>query len=94
MTESQINGNSNATRQANLNKASGKASARLKANHLDEWNTLMALEAKALGEDWAPRLSPEQKAEQDLRELLESNPSLRDKLISEIRETIAPVVVD
>lgn len=63
-----------------LNKASGAASARLKDAHLDEWNGYMVEEAKALGEFWAPRLSPEQRAEVELKALLNAHPALKDRL--------------
>jgi hypothetical protein len=68
------------SRGAILNKASGIASARLKDAHIDEWNGYMAEEAKALGEQWSPRLSAEQRAEVELKALLDAHPNLKDRL--------------
>lgn len=68
------------TRSAALSKASSTAFNRLKEAHLDEWNGYMAAAAHELGERWTPRLTPEQRAEQELARLLADNPSLRAKI--------------
>jgi hypothetical protein len=67
-------------RNKNLNAASAAASKRLKEEHLDTWNTYMAEEAKARGEEWAPKPTPEKRAEEDFRRLLEQYPHLAAKV--------------
>jgi predicted ArsR family transcriptional regulator len=69
------------TRQQNLNAAAAAAAKRLKEAHIDQFNEFMVEEAKARGEKWAPRPTPEQKAEAELRALLEANPSLYEKVL-------------
>lgn len=68
------------TRGAALNKASAAASATIKERYIDEWNVEMEKEAKALGQDWKPRLTPEQRAEADLAKILAEHPDLAAKV--------------
>lgn len=67
-------------RSQKLRQAYGQATTRLRETHREEFDSLYAQEAQALGVDYTPRLSPEQKAEQQLRALLEENPWLADKV--------------
>jgi hypothetical protein len=63
-----------------LNAANGAALKRLKEAHTDEFNGYMAEEAKARGQEWSPRLTPEQRAEQELQDLLAKFPDLANKV--------------
>jgi hypothetical protein len=65
---------------AKTRKAYSAATRRLREAHKDEFNGFMREEAKRLGVDWAPRLTPEQKAEQEFDRLLEEHPHLRAKV--------------
>jgi len=64
-----------------LNAASGAASKRLKEENIDRWNELMTEEAKARGEEWKPKASPEQKAEADFKRLIEQYPHLAQQVL-------------
>lgn len=66
------------TRQQALNAASGAASKRLKEEHQAEWNKYMSEEATARGQEWKPKMTKEQKAEEDFKRLLAQNPHLAD----------------
>lgn len=59
-----------------IRKAYGAATTRLRDAHRDEFNRLMKAEAEALGVEWSPRLSAEEKAEKDLIALLAQHPTL------------------
>lgn len=69
-----------ASRQAVLNQASAAAMATIKAENIDRFNELMIKEAQDRGEKWSPRLTPEQRAEQDLADLIARFPNLADKI--------------
>lgn len=69
-----------ATRQARLNKAYGSASQELRDRHRDEFNTLYSEHARELGEEWHPRLTPEQRASEEFDALLAEFPHLADRL--------------
>lgn len=61
-------------------QAYGKAQARLREAHRPEFNEYMAEEAKALGIDWSPKPTEEQKAAQQLHALLAAHPHLREAM--------------
>src|SRR5688500_1222029 len=65
-----------AKRQAAVREAYGEAQKRLREAHLDEFNTLHKEEAAKRGYDWKPRPTKAEKAEAELRRLLEENPEL------------------
>lgn len=75
MTEDQTK----ATRQGALRKAYGQATALLREQHRDEFDGLYAQEAKALGVDYTPRPSAEQRALQQIEALLNEHPALRNQ---------------
>lgn len=64
-----------------LRKAYGLATTRLRERHRDEFQALYAEAAEELGVEYKPRLTPEQKAEATVAELLEKFPHLRDQLV-------------
>lgn len=66
-------------REKGLTTAYGKATTRLREAHLDEFNKYRVEESKKLGFEWAPKLTPEKKAEKELDDLLEKYPHLRQK---------------
>lgn len=70
-------------RQKSLGAATTAANKRLKEAHLEEWNKLMAEEAKARGVEWKRRESPEEKAEKELTKLIEQFPHLAEKIKAE-----------
>lgn len=61
-----------------LNKAYGAATAKLRDAHRDEFNRLYQAEAAELGVEWKPKLTPEQKAKNDLDAILAEYPHLAD----------------
>ena len=67
-------------KKAALRKAYGTATQHLRDNHRDEFNKLYSAEAAALGVEWSPRQTPEEKAEQAFDTLLRDYPFLRDRL--------------
>lgn len=71
---------STTTRQQALNAASGAASKRLKTAHSDEWDKYMVEEAKARGQEWQPKASPEQKATAEFERLLSQYPHLAEQV--------------
>jgi len=66
-----------------LRKAYGAATTRLREQYRSEFDALYSQEAQALGVDYQPKPTPEQKAEQDLAELLAKFPHLRDKVTAD-----------
>lgn len=68
------------TRQQALTKAYGAATARLREEHRDEFEKFYVEEAKALGVDYKPKPTPEQKAEEEMKALLQQFPHLREKI--------------
>lgn len=69
-------------RQSALAKAQRNADKALREAHREEWNGLMKEAAKAEGIDWTPRKSAEEKAEENLKRLLDENPALAEKVRS------------
>jgi hypothetical protein len=65
-------------RERLLSKAYGQANAMLRNKHTDEFNGYYAERAAALGVEWSPRPTPEQKAETEMRDLLAAYPHLAD----------------
>jgi hypothetical protein len=63
-----------------LRQAYGTATQQLREQHRDEFEDLYTAAAKELGVNRTPRLTPEQKAEQEFDELLAEFPHLRDRL--------------
>lgn len=60
-----------------LAKSHVQAMTTLQANHLSEYNTLRQEAAQALGVEWVPPLTKEQKAALDLEEIYSEFPHLR-----------------
>lgn len=71
--------NGNDERSRKLKQAYRNAMSRLREDNRSEFDTLYSQEAQALGVEYTPRLSPEQKAAQELADLLEKFPALRDQ---------------
>jgi hypothetical protein len=63
-----------------LRQAYTAATSRLRDGHRDEFERLYQQEAQNRGVEYTPRLSPEQKAEKELADLLEKHPHLREKI--------------
>lgn len=76
----------NTERNKALNAASAAASKRLKEENLDTWNKYMVEEATARGQEWAPKPSPEAKAEADFQRLLTEYPHLADQVRAPVNE--------
>lgn len=75
------------TERANkLRKAYSNATTRLRESYRAEFDSLYVQEAQQLGVNYTPKPSPEQKAEQELRALLEAHPGLRDRMDDIIAE--------
>lgn len=73
-------GTTSLTRQQALNKAYSAASARLREEHRKQFDALYVEEAAKLGVEYKPKPTEEEKAEQQLRELLAQHPNLRSKI--------------
>jgi hypothetical protein len=67
-------------RQRLLRQAYGAATTRLREQYRDEFDRLYAQEAQALGIEYKPRPTAEQKAAEQMRALLEEYPHLREQL--------------
>lgn len=65
-------------RRAALTESYTKALATLRENHLDEFNKLRQIEARNLGVDWSPKLTPEQAAAAEIEAHLQVYPHLRE----------------
>src|SRR5262245_7891697 len=77
-------------RERLLNQAYGAAQSRLRGAHKDEFNGYYSEEAASRGIEWSPKLSPEQKAERDMRELLAEFPHLAELLREPSAGEVAP----
>lgn len=66
-------------RSSALRKAYGNATTRLREEHRAEFDALYSQEAEALGVDYTPKPTPEQKAAAEIDDLLERFPTLRDR---------------
>jgi hypothetical protein len=71
-----------ATREKAIRDSYAAAEKALREKHLDEFNGLHKAEAAKRGYDWSPRPTKAEKAEADLRRLLEENPELAEKVTS------------
>lgn len=67
-------------REKLLGEAYTAATRTIRDKYRNEFNQQMKTEAKSRGIDWQPKLTPEQQAEQQLREILAAFPQLREKL--------------
>jgi len=63
-------------RDRRLQKAYTRATQTLREQHRDDFNELYSKFAAEQGVEWQPRLTPEQKAEQELDALLDAFPHL------------------
>jgi hypothetical protein len=77
-------------------KAYGLAQTRLREAHREEFNAFMAEEAKALGIEWKPKPTDEEKAKAELDKILAAHPGLREQmgLPEEAGETVVLDPVD
>lgn len=75
----------NEDRDTKIRKAYASATKRLREAHLPEFRTLQQEEAKALGVDWTPKPTKEEKAEAQLAELLAANPNLKQRITDEVK---------
>lgn len=69
-----------AERGTALRKAYGTANTRLREAHREEFDNLYAEAAAELGVEYTPRLTAEQKAEQEFSALLREYPHLASKV--------------
>lgn len=74
------------------NRARTKAGQRLREAHLDEWNALFKEELAAVGIEWEPPLTEEQKAQKQLDELLSKHPNLRNQVVQNEIHTMRTAV--
>ena len=63
-------------------KAYNRAVKRLRDAHTEDWERFVAQEYAAEGLRYQPRLTPEQKAQHTIEELLSEFPDLRGKIAS------------
>lgn len=76
------------TRDEALRQSYHTATNLLREKHLKEFNALRAAEAKKLGHDWKPKPTDAERREQQLRALLEEDPSLRERILAEQNATV------
>jgi hypothetical protein len=67
-------------RKSKLRQAYAQATQELREENRDRFNALYSEKAAALGVEWSPRRSPEQKAEDAFDELLTEYPHLRERV--------------
>lgn len=75
-----------ATRDQLLSRAYSASQRDLREAHPEEFNKYMEKHTAALGIDWKPKLTEEQRAEQEFQRLLEANPWLRAKFLTPAEE--------
>jgi hypothetical protein len=63
-----------------IRKAYSAATAKVRDAHRDEFNAFMVEEAKALGVDWKPKQTDEEKAAAKLQAILAEHPHLREQM--------------
>lgn len=73
-------------RSDKLRKAYGEANTELRENHRDEFEALYVKHAAAVGIEYKPKPTKEQKAEAALAALLAANPGLKERLVEELAE--------
>lgn len=78
-----------ARRKRLLRKAYGEATQALRERHRGDFEGLYEDRAKALGVDWHPRPSAEQKAEEQFEALVEAYPYLLDR-VDALRDKAEP----
>lgn len=71
-------------RDAKLRQAYSLASQELRQTHQKEFNDLRVKHSTALGVEWTPRPSKDERAEQELERLLAENPSLMERLAEKV----------
>lgn len=69
-------------RKTRLRAAYGAATTRLREQFKAEFDAFYEAAAAERGVEWHPRLSPEQRAEQEFDSLMEQFPHLRERLSS------------
>jgi len=79
---------SNEERNARLKKAYSNATSRLREEQRLEFDRLYSEEAKKLGVVYTPKPTAEQKAKQELEDLLAKFPHLRDQLVNHTAEAV------
>jgi hypothetical protein len=67
-----------------LNAAYAAANKRLREENLDRFRELQVEEARNRGIDYTPKPTAEEKAEQQLADLLAANPALRQRVTDEV----------
>lgn len=79
---------SNEERNSRLKKAYSNATSRLREEQRNEFDRLYSEEAKKLGVVYTPKPTAEQKAKQELEDLLAKFPHLRDQLVNHTAEAV------
>jgi len=69
-------------RDATIRKAYSAAAKELRERHRDEFNALQQKHAKEMGVEWSPRLTPEDRAAQQMESLFAEFPGLRERMLS------------
>lgn len=64
-----------------IRQAYTAATAKLRDEHRAHFNSLMQVEAKRLGVNWKPRPTSEERAREDLRQMLADSPDLREYVL-------------
>lgn len=82
MTTQQDEQTDKTERGKKLRQAYTNATTQLREAHREEFDNLYAKAAEALGVDYTPRPSAEQKAEEQISTLLDEYPHLRERLLA------------
>lgn len=75
-------------RDAKLRQAYSLASQELRQTYQKEFNELRVKHSKALGVEWTPRPSKDEKARAELDRLLSENPGLMEDLAARVLPTV------
>jgi len=81
-------------RDTKVRQAYHEATNRLRREYRDRFKALQAEVAAELGIDYKPRPTKEERAEADLKKLLDENPGLRSSLVDELRQQMAEQPVE
>lgn len=76
-------------RNTKVRKSYHEATNRLRAKHMDEFRELQKDVAKELGIEYTPRPTKEEKARQQLLDLLRDNPSLETEVVEKVKQQLS-----
>jgi vacuolar-type H+-ATPase subunit H len=73
-----------------LKKAYQSATSKLRDAHREDFNRIYKAEAEALGVKWEPRKTAEERAEEEMEDLIRRFPHLAGKVTAPAKEEVEP----